>query len=184
MGKREAHVTRTAVFLDRDGVINRAEVRDGLPRSPASPEALEVLPGVPEALDALHRAGHLLIVVTNQPDVPRGVIERATVEAIHASLRAQLPLDAILACYHDDDAGCACRKPEPGMLLEAASTFGLSLAGSALVGDRWRDVEAGRRVGCRTYLVDHGYEEALPAPPDHRVGSLREAAALILGHPV
>ncbi|MEB3328497.1 MAG: HAD family hydrolase [Candidatus Sericytochromatia bacterium] len=177
-------MTRAAVFLDRDGVINRATVRDGLPRAPRDVASLEVLPGVPEALTALRKAGHVLVVVTNQPDVARGTLTRASVEAIHEVLRATLPLDTILACFHDDADGCGCRKPRPGMLLEAARTHRIDLTRSHMVGDRWRDVEAGRRAGCRTYLVDHGYEEALPAPPDHRVGSLQEAASLILGRPV
>jgi D-glycero-D-manno-heptose 1,7-bisphosphate phosphatase len=176
-------MTRTAVFLDRDGVLNRATVQDGVPRAPSTLEGLEVLPGVPEALAALRRAGHLLVVVTNQPDVARGLVSRAAVETIHAALRARLPLDAILACYHDDADGCDCRKPLPGMLLAAARTYGVALQASHMVGDRWRDVEAGRQAGCRTYLVDHGYDEVLLSEPDHRVTSLHEAAALILGHP-
>jgi D-glycero-D-manno-heptose 1,7-bisphosphate phosphatase len=175
---------RAAVFLDRDGVLNRATVQDGVPRAPESLAALEVLPGVPEALMALRSAGYVLIVVTNQPDVARGLVSRAGVEAIHVALQAHLPLDAIVACFHDDADACGCRKPLPGMLLAAAKTYDIALQRSHMVGDRWRDVEAGRQAGCRTYFVDHGYDEALPSAPDHIVSSLREAAALILGRPV
>src|SRR6185436_14383127 len=108
---------RRAVFLDRDGVINRAIVRAGRPHPPASPAEFEILPGVPAALQRLKSAGFWLVLVTNQPDVARGTQTRAGVEALHASLRARLPLDDIRVCYHDDPDGCECRKPAPGLLL-------------------------------------------------------------------
>lgn len=172
---------RPAIFLDRDGVLNRAPVRDGLPRAPGTLAELELLPGVPEALAALRQAGYVLIVATNQPDVARGLCEREAVDTIHAHLQATLPLDEIHACYHDDSDACHCRKPAPGMLLEPAGRLGLELAASWMIGDRWRDMEAGRRAGVRTVFVDHGYAEALLHPPDHCVPSLQAAATIILG---
>ncbi len=173
---------RCAVFLDRDGVINRAIVRDGKPYPPASLAELEILPGVPEALARLRAAGYRLIVVTNQPDVARGAQTRAAVEAIHAELLARgLPIDDFRVCYHDDADGCDCRKPKAGLLLAAALEDGLNLAGSFLVGDRWRDVEAGKRAGCTTVLVDYHYSEPEYGQPDMRVRSLGEAADWILG---
>jgi D-glycero-D-manno-heptose 1,7-bisphosphate phosphatase len=167
------------VFLDRDGVINRAEVRDGVPLPPATLDALEILPGVPAALSRLKAAGFRLVVVTNQPDVARGRQRRAVVEAMHADLAARLPLDEIRTCYHDDADRCACRKPLPGLLLQGPP---VDLAASVMVGDRWRDVEAGRRAGCATVLVDNGAGEPLPHEPDVRVSSLAEAADWILAH--
>ncbi len=170
-----------AVFLDRDGVLNRAIVRDGRPYSPAGLDEVEVTPGAREALAQLKEAGYLLICVTNQPDVARGLQQRETVEAIHVLLRAALPLDDLLVCYHDDTDHCACRKPAPGLLLAAAARHGVNLSQSFMVGDRWRDVEAGRRAGCRTLLIDNGYAERGPAvPPDHRVRTLGEAVTWIL----
>ena len=168
------------VFLDRDGVINRAYVRDGVSRPPHSIHALQILPGVEAALARLRAAGYRLIVVTNQPDVARGVVTREAVEAIHDRLRSMLPLDEIRVCYHDDADACTCRKPQPGLLTAGPP---VDYAGSVMVGDRWRDIEAGRRAGCATVLVDHGYREALPHEPDVRVGSLAEAAAWILAQP-
>lgn len=173
---------RRAVFLDRDGVINRALVRDGKPYPPQTIDELEVLPGVPEALAQLREAAYLLIVVTNQPDVARGTQSREAVEAMHEALKAQLALDEISACYHDNKENCACRKPAPGMLLEAAEEYLIDLAKSFMVGDRWRDIEAGERAGCTTIFIDYQYDEALTCPPDHIVGSLTEAAAWILEH--
>jgi D-glycero-D-manno-heptose 1,7-bisphosphate phosphatase len=172
---------KRAVFLDRDGVLNRALVREGRPYPPASVDELEILPGVPEALDLLHQAGYLLVVVTNQPDVARGTTTREAVEAIHAHLAARLPIDEFHTCYHDDREDCACRKPRPGLLIQAAADLSVNLAQSWMIGDRWRDIDAGHAVGCRTILIDYGYRERAPAsPPDAKLGSLREAADWIL----
>jgi D-glycero-D-manno-heptose 1,7-bisphosphate phosphatase len=171
---------RPAVFLDRDGVINRAEVRDGVPRAPATVADLELLPGVPEALARLRAAGYALVVVTNQPDVARGMVPREAVEAIHRRMAETLPLDAFHACFHDDADRCACRKPLPGMLVDAARERGLDLARSFMVGDRWRDIEAGVAAGCRTIFVDHGYVERRPERFDFRADSLASAAEWIL----
>jgi len=174
-------VTTRAVFLDRDGVINRAVVRDGKPYPPASIVSLEVLTGVSEALNKLREAGFRLIVVTNQPDVARGAQTREAVEAMHARLASELPLDEIVTCYHDGD-GCDCRKPKPGALIEAARRHGVDLRRSFMVGDRWRDIEAGQRAGCQCLFVDRGYAEPQPAGAFVRVTSMADAADWILLH--
>jgi D-sedoheptulose 7-phosphate isomerase len=172
---------RRAVFLDRDGVINRAFVRDGKPFPPPTPQALEVLPEVPEALQELKSHGYELLVVTNQPDVGRGKQSRQALDAMHQALRAQLPLDDILVCCHTDQDHCNCRKPLPGMLLDAARKHNIDLSASFMVGDRWRDIEAGYNAGCKTILIDYGYAERPPdREPDLRVASLREAADWII----
>lgn len=170
-----------AVFLDRDGVLNRAVLRGGRSYPPASLDELEILPGVAEALAELKQRGFLLLVVTNQPDVARGSQTREGVETLHRALGQALPVDGFFACYHDDGDGCACRKPLPGLLLDAASLHEIDLARSFLVGDRWRDMDAGSSAGCVTVLVDYGYQERDPAQePRARVKSLREAADWIL----
>jgi transaldolase len=170
---------KPAAFLDRDGVLNRAIIRGGTPYPPASPDALEILPGVGEALARLKTAGYALIVVTNQPDIARGVISRAAVDDIHARMRQLLPLDEIRVCPHDDADGCSCRKPKAGLLLREPV---YDLGTSVMVGDRWRDIEAGRAAGCKaTILVDYGYGEAIPHEPDARVRSLPEAVDWLLG---
>jgi D-glycero-D-manno-heptose 1,7-bisphosphate phosphatase len=171
---------RRAVFLDRDGVICRAVVRDGRAYPPARVEDLEVLPGVAAALERLKTAGYMLIVVTNQPDVARGTQSRAVVEAIHTRLASMLPIDEFHACYHDDDDACACRKPLPGMILDSARAHNLDLVASVMVGDRWRDIEAGKHAGCATVFLDRGYAERVPEKPDAVFTSLPEAAEWIL----
>ena len=171
--------TKRAVFLDRDGVLNRGHLVDGVPRPPDSVADLELLPGVEDACRTLHEAGLLLIVVTNQPDIARGTQTPEAVEAINRELMARLPLDEIRVCPHDDDE-CECRKPAPGMLLDAAREHEIDLASSVMVGDRWRDVEAGRRAGCRTVFIDSGYPERPPEEPDLTVRELGEAVPWIL----
>jgi len=180
---------RQAVFLDRDGVLNRAFVRaDGKSHPPQGLDEMEILPGVVRACRALGQAGFLLIVVTNQPDVARGVQRRVVVEAINDALRRQVPVDDILVCYHDDVDGCDCRKPKPGLLLEAARNWDIDLSNSFMVGDRWKDIEAGRRAGCRTVWVlgdgAEGGSDELRRPsecsPDLQVALLAEAVEWIL----
>ena len=166
------------MFLDRDGVLNRAVLQNGKPVPPDSLDAVEILSGVPEALARLKRAGYGLVVVTNQPDVARGVTKKATVNAIHDFLRATLPLDDVRVCFHDEVDRCDCRKPKPGLLIHPPV---YDVAASIMVGDRWRDVEAGRAAGCRaTILIDYGYDEPIPNEPDVRVTSLTEATDWIL----
>jgi D-glycero-D-manno-heptose 1,7-bisphosphate phosphatase len=171
---------KPAIFLDRDGVINRAILQDRRPGAPLRVEDLEILPDVAEALARLRQAGYALVVVTNQPDVAKGRVRREVIETMHARLLAKLPLDEVRVCYHVDADNCACRKPKPGMLLQPPA---YDVARSVMVGDRWRDVEAGRRAACRaTILVDYDYAEPMPHEPDVRVASLGEAADWILTH--
>ncbi len=173
--------TRAAVFLDRDGVLNQAVVRGGKPHPPASVAELRIAPQAVETIGRLRSAGFVLVGITNQPDVARGATERRAVEEINAAILAALPLDEILVCYHDDADRCACRKPEPGLVLEAADKYDLDLKASFVVGDRWKDVEAGRRAGCRTVFLDLAYDERRPDPPAHfTAASLSEAADWIL----
>jgi D-glycero-D-manno-heptose 1,7-bisphosphate phosphatase len=144
---------RRAVFLDRDGVLIATHIEDGVTRPPASIDDVLVLAGVPAALDRLRRAGFLLVVVTNQPDVARGTQTRAGVEAINRWLDDQFCFDAIRVCYHDNADGCACRKPRPGMLLDAASELGIDISASVMVGDRETDIAAGKAAGCKTIFI-------------------------------
>jgi len=172
---------RPAVFLDRDGVLNRPVVRNGKPLPPSGPEELELLPQVASSLRDLKAQGFDLLVITNQPDVARGTQTRESVEAIHRVLASSLPIDDIFVCYHDDNDHCACRKPLPGLLLEAQRKHNIDLSRSFVVGDRWRDIDAGHSAGCKTILIDYGYNERKPAQaPEAVVHSLREAADWII----
>ena len=171
---------RPGVFLDRDGVLNRAIVRDGRPYPPPSAEAMEILDGASEACRVLAASGLVLVMVTNQPDLARGRSDVATVDAINARLQQRLGLHGVYVCPHDDTDACGCRKPKPGLLLEAARIHRLDLSHCVMVGDRWRDIEAGRRAGCTTVFIDHAYSEQRPNAPDLVCGSLLEAVPFIL----
>jgi D-glycero-D-manno-heptose 1,7-bisphosphate phosphatase len=173
-------MTRAAVFLDRDGVINRTVLRERKACAPRVLAELELLPGVPEALTALKAAGYCLVVVTNQPDVARGTTPMAVVDAMNAWLRSHLPLDAVRTCTHDVDDRCGCRKPLPGLITQAAEELHIECSKSYMVGDSWRDVEAGRRAGCKTFYVDHNHDPRGVEAYDYRVSSLLDAARIIL----
>jgi D-glycero-D-manno-heptose 1,7-bisphosphate phosphatase len=172
--------SRRAVFLDRDGVLIRTNVREGKPYAIETLAELEVLPGVPEALQRLRDAGYLNVVVTNQPDVGAGKVDRSTVDGMHAHLMKTLAIDAVKVCFHTEADACNCRKPKPGMLLEAAREYAIDLGKSHMVGDRWRDVAAAQAAGCKPYFLDWGYLEKRPGKPYVAVKSLPQAAEIIL----
>lgn len=175
---------RPAVFMDRDGTLNVPIVRDKRPFSPQTVDEFRLFSEVPAACRELKAAGFALVVATNQPDVGRGLLAQAVVEAMHDRLRQLVPeIDRIEVCY---DAGrgdrTRRRKPEPGMLLDAADALGLDVTRSWMVGDRWGDIDCGRRAGVRTIFIDLGYAEPLTAPPDFTAKSFAEAAGIILAH--
>jgi len=176
---------RPAVFLDRDGTLNVPVVREGQPFPALSPTEFTLFPGVPSACRALHAAGYVLVVVTNQPDVGRGTMARSAVQAIHAKLLALVPeIARVEVCYAPgqgkSDPEDYRRKPEPGMVHDAAAALGIDLARSWMIGDRWRDIECGQRANLKTVFIDLGYAEKLRLPPDHVVTSFTDAAAIVL----
>jgi D-glycero-D-manno-heptose 1,7-bisphosphate phosphatase len=180
----EHPVGKRAVFLDRDGVLNRPVIREGRPYPPAHADEFELYPDAADGCRQLKEAGFILVVVTNQPDVGRGTQSREAVEAMHAKLRGALPwLNAIEVCYHAGSnygEPCECRKPKPGMLLRAAGNYDIDLKRSFLIGDRWRDVDCARAAGCRSIFIDHGYRENLREKPDVIVSTFREAVSAVL----
>jgi D-glycero-D-manno-heptose 1,7-bisphosphate phosphatase len=173
-------MTRRAVFLDRDGVLNANVIRDGKPFAPRKLADFRLLDGVEDAVRRLRAAGFLAIIVTNQPDIPAGFTTRAEFDAMQAELLHRIIVDDVKVCFHREGDGCACRKPAPGMLLEAAAEHDIDLKASFIVGDRWRDIGAGHAAGCFAFLVDHGVIQERPTHPDRIVTSLAEAADVIL----
>ena len=161
-----------AVFLDRDGVVNRALVRDGVPTPPRTLEEVEILSGVKESIFLLKQHKFELVIVTNQPDVARGLVTRDSVNQINKLLKVSLGINHFYTCFHDDSDNCDCRKPEPGLILNAAQDLALDVSRSFLIGDRWKDIAAGHRAGCECYFVDHQYTENSPTLPYTRVSSL------------
>jgi D-glycero-D-manno-heptose 1,7-bisphosphate phosphatase len=167
------------VFFDRDGVLNRAIVRAGKPYPPSSLAEMELEAEAAETASALRKLGLTLLVVTNQPDVARGTQQKERVEEINAYLRQTLRLDAVYTCYHDSGDGCQCRKPLPGMLQQGATEWQLDLPRSFLIGDRFKDIEAGLNAGCTTILLDRQYAEPETAQPHYRISSLSQMVSII-----
>jgi D-glycero-D-manno-heptose 1,7-bisphosphate phosphatase len=171
---------RRAVFLDRDGVINRSQVRGGKPYAPRKVSEFRLLPGVAGAVAELKAAGYLVIVVTNKPDLGHGLISGATLDAMHERLRQKVAVDDIYVCPHRQDEGCSCRKPKPGLMRRAMARWGIAPAGSIMVGDRWNDVVAGKKACLYTAFIDRHYAEPLVEEPDLTARSLPHAVAQIL----
>jgi D-glycero-D-manno-heptose 1,7-bisphosphate phosphatase len=171
---------RPAVFLDRDGVINKTFLRAGVSHPPEHLCDFEFLPGVIAAAKALQAAGWPLIVVTNQPDVARGTQTQERVEEMNRHMQEHLGVLDVLVCFHDSGDACACRKPQPGMLLQAARRWEIDLPRSVMVGDRWSDILAGQDAGCSTVLIVTPWSGQERCRPDHCAASLPEAAAWIL----
>jgi len=172
---------KTGIFLDRDGVINKAIVRDGLPYSPRDKNNFAVLDGVKEALSILYESNILPVVITNQPDVSRGIVTRELIEWQHSILHDKFGIKHIYTCYHDDSESCECRKPKIGLITEAAQQLDIDLKNSYLVGDRWRDIRAGQTAGCLCFFIDYQYAEQQPELPFQKVHSLLEAVRIITG---
>lgn len=167
---------KKAVFLDRDGVLNNVLLKDGKPHPPESQESLLILPGVYEAISIFKKYQFEIVVVTNQPDVKRGTSSKEKVHLINEHLANSLGIKNFYVCFHDEIDNCSCRKPLPGMIYEAALQNGIDLVTSYMVGDRWRDIEAGQSAGCVCYFIDYNYGEKKPKSPFISVGSLLEAA--------
>lgn len=166
-----------AVFFDRDGVLNEPFVKEGKPYPPSSLEEFKIVPDAREALSRLLKAGYLLIVITNQPDVLRGTQKKEVVEAMHQLLKNELPIDDLSVCY---DEHSSRYKPHPQMIYEAAGKHKIDLQASFMVGDRWRDIDAGSAAGCKTILIDRKYQENLRTQPDWICQNLTEAATIVL----
>jgi D-glycero-D-manno-heptose 1,7-bisphosphate phosphatase len=170
---------KPAVFFDRDGVLNRPVVRHGRAYAPLSVEDFDILPEAPDALAKIRQAGFLTVVVTNQPEIARGQLSWTTLLKMHERLKAELQIDGIYVCPHDPSDGCCCHKPAPGLLEQAASDWNLDLSASFLIGDRWRDIGAGRAAGCYSILIERDYSG--PSEPHYRAQDLLEAVDHILG---
>lgn len=174
---------RPGVLLDRDGVLNRVVLREGRSVSPRAFAEFELLPGVGAAVESLRQAGLPVVVITNQPDISRGVLPPAELERMHEHLRAHVPLEQIYTCIHDDADRCSCRKPRPGLLLRAAAEFQMDLERSWMVGDSWKDVEAARAAGCHMIFIAGAHtpqSERATRAPERVAASLPEAAKVIL----
>jgi D-glycero-D-manno-heptose 1,7-bisphosphate phosphatase len=173
---------RSAVFLDRDGVINQSKVIAGKPYAPRSFEDFKLMPYTAECVDRLCKAGYVVIVVTNQPDIGNGHITKKTVNMMHNKLLSKTKISEIIMCPHSQEEGCNCRKPKPQMILKGAEKFNITLSDSYIVGDRSSDIQAGQVAGCKTIFIERYYKEKKPQKPDVKVYSLKSATKYILSN--
>lgn len=168
-----------AVFFDRDGVLNEAIVKNGKPYPPSTLDQLVIPTDVGPALQLLKDAGFILLGATNQPDVARNLTSIHLVEEINQKLLNELPLSEIFTCFHDDNHNCDCRKPLPGLLQQGAKKYDVDLTQNFLIGDRWKDIEAGKSAGCKTIWLNKNYQETIPQQPDYITTNLLAAAKWI-----
>jgi len=172
-------IKRKAIFLDRDGVLNKAIVRNRKPYPPSTIDELEILEGVYEGIQLLKHSGYKLIVITNQPDVARGLTTIEKVNEINNRIIQLLNVDEIICCFHDDSENCECRKPKPGMILEAVKKWEIDLSVSYLIGDRWRDIQTAKNIGLSSILIKYDYDEK-KINANFECNNLEEAANFIL----
>ncbi|OZD03368.1 hypothetical protein CH275_16450 [Rhodococcus sp. 06-235-1A] len=171
-----------AVLFDRDGVLVRSRVVNGRP-VPASDPVAALDPQAPRLVARLRSLGWAVAVVTNQPDVARGLTTAEYVTECHRTLARKLALDpaAFFVCFHDNADRCSCRKPLPALLTEAASWCDVPITNTVMIGDRWRDIAAAQAAGADSVWIDRGYDEPVPEPPFRcRVSSLSEAVGAVL----
>ena len=169
---------KRAIFLDRDGVINKVILRDGKPYSPKTFDEFVFNDGIREIVCKMKELGYRVFVVSNQPDIARGEISQDILNLMTQKMRFELPVDDVYICPHDDHHDCLCRKPKPGMLIQAAEDWKIDLSLSFMIGDTWKDMEAGKAAGCKTILLDIPYNQSVQC--DFHLKTLSEAVDLII----
>ena len=170
---------KKAIFLDRDGIINHVKLVEGKPYPPSDLSEFIIMSNIKEFLELSHKNNYLNIIITNQPDVSRGKITASAVEEINSFIKANLKIDDIYTCFHDDKDFCECRKPKPGNIIKAALNYQIDLSNSYMIGDRWRDIESGKNAGCKTIYVDYNYRETKPTAYDFKVNSVKELKGIV-----
>jgi len=179
MPKKEKYKLRKAIILDRDGIINKIVIRNGKASSPRKLGEFKFLPNIKKYLESFREMGFLNIVFTNQPDISRGLLKREELRKMHKFISEILPIDEIKFCPHDDNDNCSCRKPKPGLILEAAKKWSIDLKKSYVIGDGWKDMAAGKRAGCKTFLMRRKYNKNLQSGFDFGVNNLKEVIKII-----
>jgi len=168
------------VFLDRDGVLNESLVISGKPYAPTQKSEFKITNGSIDAINKIKKKGFLTIIVTNQPDLVTGKLEKHTLDFFHKKLITLMPIDDIFICAHVDRDKCSCRKPKPGLIFKAASKYNINLSKSYMIGDRWRDVDCAKEAGLRSIFIDHRYNEKLNNVPDFTIFTIRDAINCIV----
>jgi D-glycero-D-manno-heptose 1,7-bisphosphate phosphatase len=169
-----------SVFFDRDGIINKALVKNNKPYSPLTVKEFKFTDYIKLGCEALERAGFFLFIVTNQPEISRGNLQQNELNLINLLIYQTLPVKEILVCPHSHEDLCSCRKPSAKMISDAANSYNIDLKNSWLIGDRWKDIDCGFKAGCKTIFVDYNYDEILKEKPNFIVSSVSSAINIIL----
>lgn len=159
----------SAIFLDRDGVINYSIMHDNKPYAPLNLSELKIIPEIKFVIDFFKQKKFKVFVITNQPDVARGKVSKDEVEKINESIQSQLSIDEIFTCYHDNQDQCECRKPKPGAFMTLSQKYNIDLTKSIMVGDRAKDIEAAKNANCPSVFIDYGYNELKPTDQNYTV---------------
>ena len=163
----------SAIFLDRDGVVNYSIIRDNKPYAPLNLSELKIIPEIKRVIDFFKLKQFNIFVITNQPDVARGKANKDEIEKINASILSQLSIDEIFTCYHDNQDQCECRKPKPGAFITLSQKYNIDLSKSIMVGDRAKDIEAAKNANCPSVFIDYGYNETKPVDQNYTVDSVK-----------
>jgi D-glycero-D-manno-heptose 1,7-bisphosphate phosphatase len=162
----------SAIFLDRDGVVNYSIIREKKPYAPICLDELKIIPEIKSVIDFFKKRKFMVFVITNQPDVARGKVTKDEVEKINASILSQLSIDEIFTCYHDNQDQCECRKPKPGAFVTLSQKYNVDLSKSIMVGDRAKDIEAAKNANCPSVFIDYGYNEPKPVDQNYTVNNI------------
>jgi D-glycero-D-manno-heptose 1,7-bisphosphate phosphatase len=162
----------SAIFLDRDGVVNYSIIREKKPYAPISLDELKIIPEIKRVIDFFKLKLFKIFVITNQPDVARGKVTKDEVEKINAAILSHLSIDEIFTCYHDNQDQCECRKPKPGAFIALSQKYNIDLSKSIMVGDRAKDIEAAKNANCPSVFIDYGYNEPKPVDQNYTVDSV------------
>lgn len=168
-----------AIFWDRDGVINEVTVLDGKPYSPRKFADFKLTEEIVNCLKKTKELKYKNIVVTNQPDINRGLMSIDELNKMHDLLIKELSIDEVNVCPHDNKDGCNCRKPAPGLIINSATKNNIDLSKSYVIGDTMRDIEAGRAAGCKTILLVRDYNALAIPRSEYTINKLYEIFSII-----
>ena len=178
--KQNGNQSNKAIFLDRDGVINKVILKNNKPYSPLLFKDFVINEQIPNLLEFLKMKGFLLIVITNQPEIKRKNLKYTELNQMHEFIKSHLKVDAIYCCDHDDDDGCSCRKPDIGLFKKAQKDFNISNKISYMIGDRYKDMIAAKNFGCKSVLINKNYDEKI-IPGDYEVVDHKDLKNLFMG---
>ena len=172
----------SAIFLDRDGVVNYSIIREKKPYAPLSLSELKIIPEIKRVIDFFKFKQFKIFVITNQPDVARGKVTIDEVEKINAAILSQLSIDEIFTCYHDNQDQCECRKPRPGAFMTLSKKYNIDLTKSIMVGDRAKDIEAAKNANCPSVFINYGYNEIKPTDQSYTINGVDELLCCLEKH--